>query len=329
MPGAGGSPFPVLRSRDPDGAREALGRIYKPHLLTLGSDRAAGFDFLHMSAPIPQGSFNILRYGAEVEVDPGSFGDFYMLELPLAGGVTLTGARGTIAQSGPDAALFIPPGLAFTSRWEPGTIQLMLKLKASDVRARWQAVLGNPTAGLPEAPPRIDLATPQGWRVRQMMGLLKAEAERAVQTQSDLLSATPLSGAVLDTVIAYLRDTHGPSVDPTQPRVLPARLKRCLALIETHLASDLAVPMMSAVAGCSERSLFHLFAAFLDTTPMAFVQDQRLARARLLLLTGGSTAAGAAASVGWHHPGRFAAAYARKYGEKPSDTLRGAAGHRV
>lgn len=315
-----GSPFPILRSRDPEGARDALSRAYKPHEMAC-ADGARGFDFLHMSARIPQGSFNILRYGAEVQISPGSLGDFYMLELPLSGGVTLSGERGPIARSGPDTALFIPPGLQFTSVWSTGCVQMMLKLRSSEVLARWQAALGDPAAGLPQAQPEIDLTTPQGWRVRQMMALLKSEAERAVSGQADLLSETPLAGAVLDTVIAYLRDIHGPSLDPGYPKVLPARLKRCLAVIEDGLAGQVSVGMLAAAAGGSERSLFDLFAAFLNTTPMAHVQDRRLARARLRLLAGEGPVSHVTLAVGLHHPGRFSQAYFRKYGEKPSETL--------
>ena len=315
-----GPPYPILRSRDRESARDALSRAYKPHEMTC-AEGARGFDFLHMSARIPQGSFNILRYGAEVQISPGALNDFYMLELPLSGGVTLSGARGPIARSGPDTALFIPPGLQFTSVWGPGCVQMMLKLRSAEVLARWQAAVGDPTAGLPQAPPEIDLTTPQGWRVRQMMALLKAEAERAVSGQVDLLSATPLAGAVLDTVIAYLRDIHGQSLDPRHPKVLPARLKRCLAVIEDGLEHNLSVGMLAVAAGGSERSLFDLFSAFLDTTPMAHVQDRRLARARRRLLAGDGRVAEVAAAVGLHHPGRFSQAYFRKYGEKPSETL--------
>lgn len=315
-----GSPFPILRSRDPEGARDALSRAYKPHQMTC-ADGARGFDFLHMSARIPQGSFNILRYGAEVQISPGALGDFYMLELPLTGGVTLSGERGPIARSRPDTALFIPPGLRFTSVWAPGCVQMTLKLRSAEVLARWQSAVGDATACLPQAPPEIDLTTPQGWRIRQMMALLKTEAERAASGQVDLLSATPLAGAVLDTVIAYLRDIHGPTLDPRHPKVLPARLKRCLAVIEDGLGRHLSVGMLAAAAGGSERSLFDLFAAFLDTTPMAHVQDRRLAHARRKLLSGDGPVAQVAAAVGLHHPGRFSQAYFRKYGEKPSETL--------
>jgi AraC-like DNA-binding protein len=318
--------FSTLRSTDEGQARSRLEVDYTRHQMTCEAG-PVGFDFLHMSARIPQGSFNILRYGCEVEIRPEAFGDFYMLEMPLTGGVTLSGEAQ--ARSGQDVALFIPPNLQFTSVWQPGTVQVMLKLRAGEVLRRWQQAQGDVTAGLPEAPPEIDLTSPQGWRIREMLGLLRAEAMRAARDNIDLLSTTPLAGALLDTVIAWMQDVHGRRLDPGRSTPLPARLKRVIALVESRLAEDLTVAEMAATAGVSERSVFNLFASFLDTTPMAYVADRRLARSRQLLVASGWTAAGAARAAGISHVGRFGQAYRRKFGELPSDTARQAAVRRA
>ena len=323
---AGGAVFDTLQSRDPQRALARLSSDYTRHRMQA---EAKGFDFLHMSARIPQGSFNILRYGAAVEIRPDPFADFYMLEMPLSGGVDLSGEdlgkRPVTASSGRDVALLIPPNLRFTSVWRPGTVQVMLKLRAAEVLSRWQTRVGDPTAALPEAPPVIDLTSPQGWRIREMLGLLRAEAMRAAEENIDLLSTTPLSGALLDTVVAYLKDMHGKRLEPAGATPLPAPLRRVLVLVEQRLACDLTVAEMAAAAGVSERSVFNLFASFLDTTPMAHVADRRLARARALLVQGGWTAAAAARASGIAHVGRFGQAYRRRFGEMPSETARQAA----
>ena len=82
-----------------------------------------------------------------------------------------------------------------------------------------------------------------------------------------------------------------------------------------------ALPPEGSAAGGSERSLFDLFAAFLDTTPMAYVHARRLAWARRRLLAGDGPIAKVAADAGLHHPGRFSQSYFGTYGEKPSETL--------
>lgn len=316
----GGPIFDTLRSQDPHRALARLNSDYVRHGLQADPK---GFDFVHMSARIPQGSFNILRYGAAVEIRPDPFADFYMLEMPLSGGVDLAGEGpgGVTASSGKDVALLIPPDLRFTSVWRPGTVQVMLKLRASEVLSRWQARLGDPTAGLPEAPPAIDLTSPQGWRIREMLGLLRAEAMRAAEQNIDLLSTTPLSGALLDTVVAYLKDQQGRKQDASSAP-LPAPLRRVMQLIDQRLFSELTVAGMALAAGVSERSVFNLFASFLDTTPMAHVAERRLAHARALLVTGDWSASAAARASGIAHAGRFGQAYRRKFGEMPSETAR-------
>lgn len=313
-----GAGFDTLRSPDPGRAVARLSSDYTSHRMHWQA--GAGFDFVHMTARIPQGSFNILRYGPEVEIRPQTFGDFYMLEMPLAGGVRLTGDGAEPVETGQDMALFIPPDLRFTSVWRPGTVQVMLKLRAAEVRRRWQQATGE--TRLPPAPPGIDLTTPEGWRVREMFRLLQDEAMRAAREDLDLLSGTPLAGALIDSVLAWLRRGRD-SAGRAAP--LPASLRRVLALIEERLAEDLSVAGMAAAAGISERSVFNLFAGFLDTTPMAHVAERRLVRARGLLQAGGWTAAAAARAAGIQHPGRFARAYRDRFGEMPSDTARQAA----
>lgn len=68
-----GAVFDTLRSDDPHRALARPNSDYTRHGMQA---EARGFDFVHMSARIPQGSFNILRYGAAVEIRPNPFADF-------------------------------------------------------------------------------------------------------------------------------------------------------------------------------------------------------------------------------------------------------------
>ena len=77
------------------------------------------FDFLHASARLSGCSFNILRYGAGVAIDPGDFDEFYMLEIPLAGGVELH-FDDRVCVSNREHGLIISPGRPLTSVWQPG-----------------------------------------------------------------------------------------------------------------------------------------------------------------------------------------------------------------
>jgi transcriptional regulator GlxA family with amidase domain len=76
----------------------------------------------------------------------------------------------------------------------------------------------------------------------------------------------------------------------------------------------------------SERSLYAAFQRQLGVAPMAYVRRRRLERAHDELLrsspNGRCTVIGVALRNGFTHAGRFAAAYRRRFGESPSETLR-------
>lgn len=102
---------------------------------------------------------------------------------------------------------------------------------------------------------------------------------------------------------------------------------RALEAARTALASDPAAKVslsgLAREAGVSRRTLQRRFAAILGRSPHAVVQQLRLAAARQTLRGNGAPSVlETALRHGFEHPGRFAIAYARAFGEAPSSTLR-------
>ena len=306
------------RLNDVEAARELLSARYKPHGLRKLCDTTP-FGLVHVSTPVPVGTFNVLTYGAEVEVTPEPFQDFFMLEMPLQGGARLESAGRKSAKSGPDKALFVPPHARFQAVWEAGTVQVMLQIRKDVVLERWQLMCGDATRQLPKVFPEIELETAEGWRVRQLLMLISEELKAAVSSDTNAMSETPLAAAAVDATLAYFRKHQTTMVDD-KAAVLPASLRGCVRYIHANLARDLSVPVLVRHTRVSERTLFKLFRTFLHNTPRAYVEAERLKCARARLLEGVRVAE-AAKSSGFTHQGRFAAAYERAYGEKPSETL--------
>jgi transcriptional regulator GlxA family with amidase domain len=85
------------------------------------------------------------------------------------------------------------------------------------------------------------------------------------------------------------------------------------------------VAELAAAVALSVRSLQEGFRRSLDTTPMAYLRRLRLERVRQELSDaepGTARVTEVATRWGFVHLGRFAAAYSRAFGERPSATLR-------
>src|SRR5512139_3506173 len=75
----------LVATSDLDHARDQVAQRFCAHRLELTSP-GGRLDMVHNSARIADGvTLNYLRYGSEVRITPGAFGDFYLVQIPLAG----------------------------------------------------------------------------------------------------------------------------------------------------------------------------------------------------------------------------------------------------
>jgi transcriptional regulator GlxA family with amidase domain len=82
---------------------------------------------------------------------------------------------------------------------------------------------------------------------------------------------------------------------------------------------------VAEAAGVAARTLQCGFRRYRNYTAEQFLRDERLAVARTALMNGrerNRSVADIAFEYGFSHLGRFASAYQRRFGEKPSETLR-------
>ena len=97
----------------------------------------------------------------------------------------------------------------------------------------------------------------------------------------------------------------------------PGHLRRAEAFMRAQAEAPIGLAEIAAAAGCSVRTLQNAFRLFRDTTPHRALQTVRLERARAALQRGEEPVAAVARRFGFSHVGRFAASYARQFGERP------------
>lgn len=173
-------------------------------------------------------------------------------------------------------------------------------------------------------------------------GIRLPSAVRFAQQDDAVVALAPLR--------TLLRDVSGRLVDPTTaPAVraainhriaqvvlatfpvaperaapgLPAPVRAAVEFIRNHLAGPITIEDIAAAANRSSRALQEAFRARLGLSPITFLRNERLDTARRALETGEPAGVrDVALTVGFRHLGRFSAAYAARFGESPSTTLR-------
>lgn len=304
---------------DRDEAEQIMTDRYKRHSLKCVT-QTVNFDFLHASVRVAVGSFNILRYGAGVEIDPGSFENFYMLEMPISGGTEICIGSKKL-HSNPGRATVLSPGQKLNSFWHPDTTQMMLKIDRKAVTDRWMANHRGIEGRWPLFEQTLDLSSPMGWRIRKLMLLLFEDLKTSMSNDQWTLQNETISSAIVDSLLINFASNGTARLGSDQHQILPHYIKLCVQFAEMNLQSNLTMAKFSAVSGRSERSVFDGFRRFTQKTPMHYVRDLRLAKARELLHRSDLSVSDVARLVGCRHMGRFAGHYSNRYGESPSQTI--------
>src|SRR5205085_9849311 len=107
-----------------------------------------------------------------------------------------------------------------------------------------------------------------------------------------------------------------------ETRVAPRDVQRAVDYIQGHLSAPLTLADIARASGIPGRTLLKHFQDHWGTSPMRYMRDARLARAREALQRRdrAETVTNIAMAWGFHHLGRFAVVYRAHFGESPSRT---------
>ena len=219
-----------------------------------------------------------------------------------------------------DVFLVAQPDRPYTVRWDDVGLQLIQVSPAvlADVagvgeagRLRFTSLVPESPAGTRSLAATVDFIT---------SGLL-ASPEAAASPLLISGATRLLAGAML-TAFPYEADIPAERLAGAGS---PATLRRAMAFIDEFAGADISAADIAAGAHVTLRAVQHAFQRHLGTTPMAYLRQVRLDRARQELRAASpahATVTEIASRWGFPSPSRFTAHYRAAYGELPRDTLR-------
>ena len=312
----------LVDTRLPEEARQEIGRIFCPHFLSPSDRRAEGFHAVHRSARQTGYSLNFVSYGAEVEIDPGELGSFFLLQMPVAGSAAVRCGSEAVEAVAGRAASVLSPTLPTRMRWLAGC-QKLIVLIDRDMMQRQCETLAGRGVGAVEFATGIDCTAPAG--------RLMASHVRLMLEAIDAQAAVPA---------AYLR---GLGESLASLMLTSLRHSQDAAFSETAVVRRTRARSAAQKPGCAPmaagRSRSRSRGGRGDRPALAAERDQARARhdaqpgdpghkapAVSASLTDPHERAGVtelAYAAGLGHAGRAAAAYRRRYGETPGRRCEG------
>ncbi|MGP3968313.1 AraC family transcriptional regulator [Streptomyces sp. 6N223] len=326
------SPHPVFVGRDVDRALAATSAVVNPHTVdVLGDPRK--IDVRLHAAKVGAVTLLHLGWGADVEITALGEANCFCIQLPMRGEARIDCGDQSIVSS-PTRPSVPSPGEPLRMRWESGSTQLILRIDKRTVEERLQRFIDAPLHRGPiRMPLGIDLRGAAGARWRAMFELVEAEiAVRDQFSTMGMTSAVTVEELVINALLLWHPNNYSAQLSHD---ILPARapyVRQAMGYVREHLGTPLTVPELADHVGVSVRALQAGFARDLGCTPSAYIRDQRLDRIREELLRSdpfeGTSVTDVALRWGFSHLGRMSQAYRTRFGELPSQTLRGS-GHRT
>jgi AraC-like DNA-binding protein len=313
-----------FRTRDVDHARANVSSTYYP-LDLRPADGGEGFGLRMRTVRLGALVLGRLTYDSDVTKDCGELATAYHVNVPLCGEVRSTCGDEHVVSTPDVAAVFNPTGRTVLDRWSGGTTQLCLKVDRAAVQRELTDRLERPL----HAPARFRLAMD----LRSATGRTWLHAVRLLADEMDTpggLAAHPLLAHEVERLITgglLLGQPHSYSDElaaPTPPP-RPRTVKQAMAQIESRPDHPWTVRELAEAAGVGVRALEDGFRRYVGESPIAYLRGVRLDRVRAELSAAGPadlTVGEVAYRWGFGHLGRFAKAYAERFGETPSTTLR-------
>jgi AraC-like DNA-binding protein len=305
----------VLSSGDVEELTQVGAELFSPHRLQYHGRNA------RLSAtPMGDASLICMQYGGESSVATTEALGYYAVHLPVIGRGAVQFAREQIA-TGPRRGVVFNPEDQPTMRWSADMCQLAVRIPRSAVLLHVGMLTGRPVGRRLEFTHQSSNAPDWAGALHTMVGIVDTHHAQALPE----VLCSRLLDMFLTALVLTQPNNWTPQLFAEAPASAPQTVARAIELIEAAPEAGWTLARLASEAGVSARSLQAGFQRQKGLSPMIYLRDARLRLAHRQLMDPTYDAASItqiATDSGFHHLGRFAAEYQRKYGVKPSHVRR-------
>jgi AraC-like DNA-binding protein len=264
------------------------------------------------------------QYGAPVALGPSRVRNDYWVHLPIKGTWEAAVGHDTIVCNS-RLAIVSSPTREVMLHCNGGAARLSLSVTSEALKRQLTVLLGQPPLKPLEFVPTMNLANGYGGRFANMLTSAVIEFGRGCAVRWSPTTLMDFSEFVLTSLLLYHPHNYSDALRRSAQMITPRDIRRVVDYLETHLDSPLTVADLVAASQVAGRTLFQHFRDFTGKSPMHYLRNLRFARVRDALLHAEpeESVTVIAMACGFTHMSRFALEYRHRFGERPSDTLRG------
>lgn len=312
----------AFETRDLEEARERVARVFCPHRLDYVRPRRRLNARQHV-ARIGKLALSYVAYGAEVSIDPGKLGSFFLIHLVHSGRSEIrSGNRYLVGCA--ELGSVTSPTVPLRMHWSADCAHLVLKIDRAALEGHLADLIGVAPRRPIEFAPELPLAVGHGAGFRRLIEFVAAELDREGSLLSSPLGIARIEQTLMTALVTAQPSNYSEALAARASPAAPRHVVRAEAYIRAHADTPITIGDLAAAAGVSARTLFEGFRRFRGVSPMAVLKSVRLERVHAELAGADPSAGvtGVALKWGFVHLGRFAQDYRKRFGRLPSETLR-------
>ena len=263
------------------------------------------------------------RFETETKIKAGLSGDSVLFVIGGGAPTKFSLDKGSVVVS-PRKAAMITPAKQMQIERSKGSEILVLRTSFSDLLHQFEELTARHHQGSLIFNHSIDLTNGPGAMLKRMINYLVSELEHKdfVVKRPGLLKSYD---QMLLTALLFLPHNQSEKLnEDRRSQVAPGLVRRAEEYMRAHLKEAISIIDLLGICDCSRSMLFAAFRNARGYTPMEFLTEQRLqgAREKLLKPHPVASVSSIALDCGFMNLGRFSQVYRRRFGERPSDTLR-------
>ena len=272
---------------------------------------------------LPNTYVSYLRYRTPVALIARGDRPDFSLSLPAKGSFSLNlGSKEILG--GKDVGTLGSPTYDQRTVLNEDSSRYGISLSQNIVVRMLESMLGKPLSAPLQFTPKVELQTSAGRSLTSLINMFVKDVSSDIHAFGHSMVSMQFEQLLISMLLANQPHNYSKALSTPTPSLAPRDVKRVLDYIQEHLPEPISLPELVAISGVPGSSLFAHFKKFTGKSPLNYVCEQRLARARQNLINGkrSDTVTAIATRWGFTQLGRFSGLYCKTYGELPRETLR-------
>lgn len=263
------------------------------------------------------------KYNTETKLRSRYPGDALLITIGYKGATTFNVNHEAVSVS-PYHASVVTPHHSVTVDRKPESEIVIIRIPVKALHQQFELVTDQYQQHAIQFPSELDLKNGANAVFKRTVFFILNEIERKEYTEYHPAYVKMFDQMLLSATLSLPHNLNSKLFTEKGRALAPSVVITAEEYIEANLTEAITIAALLTICKCSKSSLFAAFQNSRDYSPMEFVMERRLQRARRELCHKANckSVSTVAMDSGFTHLGRFSQTYKRRFGESPSESLK-------